>query len=55
MKFGAAQVVNIILQHWFLVDPTFQLPKPKNKDEKEDNFSTKFDLDMKNKGPTTSS
>jgi hypothetical protein len=42
MEFGGAQVINIILQHWFPVDPTFQLSKFENKDEKKDNFSIEF-------------
>jgi hypothetical protein len=55
MEFGGAQVIDIILQHWIPIDPTFQLSKSEDKDEKEDNFLIKFDPDVKNKGSTTSS
>jgi hypothetical protein len=47
---GAAHVLDIILRHWFLVDLSFQLPKSKDEDENEDNFSTKPNLDVKRKG-----
>jgi hypothetical protein len=40
MEFGVAQVVNTILWHWFLVDPTFQLQNFENENEEEDNFLT---------------
>jgi hypothetical protein len=31
-KFGAAHMLDIILRHWFLVDPSFKLPKFEDKD-----------------------
>jgi hypothetical protein len=49
-KFGVAQVVVIILQHWVLVNLTFQLLESKDKDEEEDNFSIKPNPNMKKKG-----
>ncbi len=55
MEFGGAQVIDIILQHWFPINLTFQLSKSEYKDEKEDNFSIELDLDVKSKGSTTSS
>ncbi len=38
IEFGVAQVVDTILWHWLLVDPTFQLSKFENENEEEDNF-----------------
>jgi hypothetical protein len=37
-----------------LVDPMFQVPKFDNENENEDKFSTKFDRNVKRKGPNTS-
>lgn len=51
-KFGVAQIVDIILWHWFLVNSTFQLLEFEDKDEKEDNFSIELNLNVKCKGPT---
>jgi hypothetical protein len=53
-KFDGTQVLGIILQHWFLVNLSFQLPKFKNKDEDENNSSTYSDFDLKCKGPVPS-
>ncbi len=39
---------NIILQQWFSINPSFQLLE--SKDEDEDTFSTKLDLDLMRKG-----
>lgn len=47
-------MLNIILRHWFLVNLIFQLPKFEDKDEDEDNFSTKSNLDLKCKGSVPS-
>ncbi len=54
MKFDVAQVVNIILQHWFLVDLTFQLSEFEDEDEKEGSSSIESNFNVKSKGPTTS-
>jgi hypothetical protein len=43
-------VLDIILQHWFLIDSSFQLSKSEDKDEDEDTSSTKLNPDSKRKG-----
>jgi hypothetical protein len=48
IEFDAALVLDIILRHWFLVKPSFQLLK--FKDEDKDNSSIELDSDVKCKG-----
>ncbi len=40
----------IILQHWFLVNLSFQLLESKDKNEEEDNSSIELVIDVKHKG-----
>jgi hypothetical protein len=50
IKFGGAQLLNIILQHWFPINPNFQLSKSEDEDEDKNSSSIKPNLDLKCKG-----
>jgi hypothetical protein len=49
-KFNGVEVLDIIFQYWFPIDSNFQLLEFKDKDENEDNSSTKQNPDMNCKG-----
>jgi len=46
-KFGGAWMFDIILQHWFPIDPNFQLLEFKDEDEDKDTSSIKLNFDIK--------
>ncbi len=50
IEFGVTHMLNIILQHWFLVDLSFQLLEFKDEDEKKDSFSIELVSNVKCKG-----
>ncbi len=41
VEFRGAQILDILLQKWFFVDPSFRVPNLKEEDELEENSPTK--------------